>query len=815
MLLIVLGIVPGAVIGGRIVHVLAYWDAYAASPLSVLNPSVGGLSLLGAVLGGIASGIYIARLIGAPVRSWADAAAVPFLVALGLGKLAQLLGGSGQGIPFDGAWAVAFLGAGPWVSAYPEIPAHPAQVYEGLWLLVGISVVLLLARQQERSGDEGLLLVVALSWFLLGRFLIGFTWRDPSLIGPLNAEQALALAALAGIGAGFWMRSRRRQAVTAVAMALLLVGATATVVPRPAAAGSEVDSILASMTTEEKILQLMVVGMYGDEVAETAPNSVRANQRRHGVNNAAQLLARYPVGGIVLYRWATNMTSTKQTALLSNGLQAASLASGAGVPLLIGTDQEGGTVTRLAAPATGFAGNMALGAGRSIDTARGAARAIGEELRAMGINENFAPVADVNVNAANPIIGLRSYSSDPDLAADLTAAQVRGYEVDARIAATAKHFPGHGDTDVDSHSGLPVINHSLEEWQEIDAPPFQAAIDAGIDVIMTAHIAVPALDPSGTPATLSHSILTDVLRSEMGFDGVVITDGLGMAALKQSYTAAEIPVMAINAGADILLNPPKISVALDAILAALESGDMTEARLDESVRRVLELKQRLGLFDSATVSVKAAAKVVGSAAHRAVQTSVARASVTLLANEGDMLPLARSSGQSALVVGPGKAALDNLAAALRIRGLATEVLATGERPGSTAIATAVARAAAHDYVILLTHNADRTPAQRNLAEALADTAVPMISASVGRPYDAAYYDFDAHLALYSSSLASVRALAAVLFGELDPTGKLPVAIPSRHGSGDDAVPIWLRTDLSVRFPSDSASRFGSRSIVSA
>ena len=209
MLLIVAGIVPGAVLGGRIAHAIDYLDAYGARPLTLFDPFVGSLSLLGAVLGGLASAVYVARVIDAPARRWADAAAVPLLLALGLGKLAQLLGGSGQGLPFDGPWAVAFAGGGPWVSPNPQLPSHPAQVYEALWLLAGIPAALALAGARhvplrvnrlvawaDRSAPEGRLFVAALAWFLVGRVLVGSTWRDDPIIGPLNAEQALALVAL-------------------------------------------------------------------------------------------------------------------------------------------------------------------------------------------------------------------------------------------------------------------------------------------------------------------------------------------------------------------------------------------------------------------------------------------------------------------------------------------------------------------------------------------------------------------------------------------------------------------------------------------
>jgi prolipoprotein diacylglyceryltransferase len=209
MLLILAGIVPGAVVGGRLAHALDYWSYYASFPAKLFDPLVGSLSLLGAVLGGLATATYVARMIDAPVRRWADAAAVPMLLAIGLGKLAQLLGGSGQGLPFDGSWAVAFTGAGPWVSTNPAMPSHPAQVYEGLWMLAGIPIVLFLAGQRfkplrvnrlvgwaDRTAREGALFAGALGWFLLGRLVVGYFWRDEQTVGGLNVEQALALVTL-------------------------------------------------------------------------------------------------------------------------------------------------------------------------------------------------------------------------------------------------------------------------------------------------------------------------------------------------------------------------------------------------------------------------------------------------------------------------------------------------------------------------------------------------------------------------------------------------------------------------------------------
>lgn len=206
LILVAAGIVPGAVLGGRLVHGLVYLDIYLSDPYRLLDPSSGSLSLLGAVLGGIVTGLYAARLVGAPLRRWADTAAVPMLLAIGLGKLAMLLGGSGQGLPFDASWAVAFTGPGPWVSANPELPSHPAQLYEGLWLLAWVPVVLL----TRRRSAPGAAIVIAVLAFLLGRVLVGFFWRDEDVVAPWNAEQILALITLAALGSAVIVRSRRR-----------------------------------------------------------------------------------------------------------------------------------------------------------------------------------------------------------------------------------------------------------------------------------------------------------------------------------------------------------------------------------------------------------------------------------------------------------------------------------------------------------------------------------------------------------------------------------------------------------------------------
>src|SRR5688572_5053595 len=357
-----------------------------------------------------------------------------------------------------------------------------------------------------------------------------------------------------------------------------------------------VETTLASMTLEEKVGQLFMTHAYGTSADTQDPADVAANQELYGVDNAQQLIAKYQPGGIIYFAWTNSVKNPDQITALSNGIQDAALAQRAQIPSLVGIDQEGGIVARIGAPATQLPGNMALGAGRSPADAQEAAAVNGDELAAMGINWNFAPVADVNVNPANPVIGVRSFGEDPGLAAAMTAAQTLGY-TSAGVAGAAKHFPGHGDTATDSHTGLPVVDHTREEWEQLDRPPFQAAIDAGVPAIMTAHISVPALDPSGDPATLSKPIMTGILREEMRYDGVVITDALDMAGASATYGNDRVPVLALKAGVDMLLMPPEFDVAYNAVLDAVHSGELTEERIDTSVRRILTLKHDLGIVD--------------------------------------------------------------------------------------------------------------------------------------------------------------------------------------------------------------------------
>ncbi|QFY06428.1 beta-N-acetylhexosaminidase [Nonomuraea phyllanthi] len=418
---------------------------------------------------------------------------------------------------------------------------------------------------------------------------------------------AIALTACAGGGGAAGATGSRAAPSTPS------TGTTAPQSPPQAEVGP-VERALARMDVEEKVGQLFMPVLYG-----TAADTVSGeNQARYGAQTPAKVIAKYHLGGVILF--PHNIKAVGQVVGLTNGMQRAAK----GVPLLIGTDQENGLVSRMSALMTDFPGAAELGATKQPERARAVAEATGEELRALGVNLDFAPVADVNVNPNNPVIGRRAYGDDPARVSKMVAAAVKGF-AQAKVAATAKHFPGHGDTDVDSHTGLPVIKHTRAQWERIDAPPFEAAIGAGVDAVMSAHIVFPKLDPSGDPATLSKPILTGLLRQKLGFKGVISTDALNMAGVRKKYDDGEIAVRAVLAGADLLLMPNDLPRAYRAVLAAVKSGRISKQRLDQSVTRLLTLKQDNGFLSEAPVAdADKAARVLRSAEHRRLAARATR-----------------------------------------------------------------------------------------------------------------------------------------------------------------------------------------------
>ncbi|MEW6544575.1 MAG: beta-N-acetylhexosaminidase [Nitrospirota bacterium] len=338
----------------------------------------------------------------------------------------------------------------------------------------------------------------------------------------------------------------------------------------------------------------------------------------------ADLLREYKPGGVILF--ARNLERVEQIVALTNGLQKLSPDS----PLLIAIDQEGGRVSRLPAGFTIFPPCALLGScqptERALDLAYRAAAVTASELRAVGVNMNMAPVLDVNTNPANPIIGDRAFSADPAAVSELGLATLRGLQ-DRRVVACGKHFPGHGDTEADSHKELPVVRASRERLQTVELLPFRHAIRHGLATIMTAHVLYPALDENA-PATLSAPILTGLLRNELGFDGVVLTDDLEMQAIGDHYGVGEAAVLALQAGADLLLicqERERQVAAMQTVRRAVEDGTIAPSSLEASLRRIAALKQRF-LHPYAPADPVAARLMVGSQAHRSVLEALVRTS---------------------------------------------------------------------------------------------------------------------------------------------------------------------------------------------
>ncbi|MFE9096255.1 glycoside hydrolase family 3 protein [Streptomyces sp. NPDC007264] len=598
-------------------------------------------------------------------------------------------------------------------------------------------------------------------------------------------------------GTGSTARPSRRTVLAATAG---LTAALALTPDTARAAGHDDEplrALIARMTLEEKVGQLFVMRVYGHSATDPDQADIDANLKEIGVRTAAELIAKYRVGGIIYFTWAHNTRDPHQIADLSNGIQKASLDQPRGLPVLIATDQEHGIVARVGRPATLFPGAMALGAGGSRSDARTLGRIAGAELRALGIRQDYAPDADVNVNPANPVIGVRSFGADPDAVAGLVAAEVSGYQRSG-VAATAKHFPGHGDTAVDSHFGFPVITHSRELWEKLDAVPFRAAIRAGIDSIMTAHIMVPALDDSGDPATLSRPILTGILREELGYDGVVVTDSLGMEGVRQKYGDDRVPVLALRAGADQLLNPPSLDVAWNAVLKAVHDGELTEARLDESLLRVLRLKAKLGLLDRPYVTSAGVDRTVGTPAHLRAADRIADRTTTLLVNRRGLLPLSPRTHPRLLVVGADPASPSGtdgppttvLANTLTGLGFTATALSTGTAPSAATIARAVTAAGDADAVVVGTYNVGAASPQRTLVDQVLATGKPVIAVAVRNPYDVARLpDVDACVASYSWTDVELRAAARVIAGRVRPRGRLPVPVQRADDPAQVLYPI--------------------------
>ncbi len=505
-----------------------------------------------------------------------------------------------------------------------------------------------------------------------------------------------------------------------------------------------------------------------------------------------EALRRYQPAGVTLFR-SMNVDTPAQVRSLCLDLQRAAQAAGL-PPLLIAADQEGGQLMAIGEGVAQLPGNMALGATGDVLLARRAGEVLGHELAAMGINVDYAPCCDVNVNPRNPVIGIRSFGEDPQKVAVYCAAMIAGIQ-SAGVVATAKHFPGLGDTAKDAHWGTPVVPHGLERLRRVELPPFKAAINAGVQMVMTAHIALPAVDGSvETPATLSPKVLGGLLRQQLGFQGVIVTDAMDMHAIQQGNALGEQAVRAVQAGVDLLLlggNAEDQRRVYEGLLQAVQDGRLQENALRRSAGRVLALKDWIQ-----KAGPQPELSVVACAEHRAVADEIARRSLTLVRDQDNLLPLRLHAGQRLAVVLPHPVDLTpadtssyvvpTLSQALRRYHPRVEEFLVSHAPGQQEIAGLLAQLAGFDYIVAGTLNAFSQPQQAEMVKAILATDIPTVVAALRLPYDlAAFPQAPTFLATYSLLEPSMRALAAALFGQAGFPGHLPVSIPdiSPAGSG--------------------------------
>ncbi len=409
-----------------------------------------------------------------------------------------------------------------------------------------------------------------------------------------------------------------------------------------------VAEIVAGMTTQQKIEQMIMptVRQWYDGVNDPYSDHLSDEQEK--------FLREHNFCGVCLY--AGNITGIKQTVELTDQIQSAALSSECAIPMLISADQEGGKIYRLMT-GTPTCGNMALGAAGDPELAKTNASILGSELSALGINTDFAPVVDVNNNPSNPVINIRSFSSDPQLVSDLALGYIEGLR-EHGIITTCKHFPGHGDTGTDSHTGLPLINKTYDELKALELVPYYKVCDT-TDMIMTAHIQFPMIETDSytskesgesikLPATLSKTMITDILRGDLGFDGVVTTDSMIMGAIDKHFDRVDAAELAINADVDIILEPFTLQSQSDieyaqnyinALVERVESGRIPMSTIDKSVTRILTMKQERGILDYTAPDAEKAARIVGCNENREKALEVAQRAVTLVKNDDDLLPL--------------------------------------------------------------------------------------------------------------------------------------------------------------------------------
>ena len=505
----------------------------------------------------------------------------------------------------------------------------------------------------------------------------------------------------------------------------------------------------------------------------------------------------FHVGGYHVLGDTARLHDPAGVAVLINHMQGL-----ARVPLMITADFEGGVGYRYVG-ATRLPRAMAIGATGNDDFAYQAGRIAGEEARAIGVGINFYPVVDVNNNARNPIINIRSFGGDPRLVSRMARAYIRGFQGTGELA-TAKHFPGHGDTSTDSHLELPSIDADRSRLDAIELPPFKAAIDEGVSGVMSAHIALPRIEPQGQPATLSNRILTGVLRHDLGFKGIVFTDAMTMRGIAAHYAEGDAAVRAFQAGADIILYPTSVESAFSAIKQAVLSGKIDSARLDESVRRILRAKARLGLDRNRSTDINKLDQVLGSDEHQQTAARIIESSITLVRNQGNVLPLKLAPEKNVLLI----TMVDNtegwygltpgatFSSELTRRHSKTTMVSVSDRTSPAEFEMIKKLASMADVVITCGFirvaaykgSIDLSPGEVDLLKALSKLKTPFAFVLSGSPYLLTFIpELPTYVLTYEYYPGAEAAALRAILGEIEFRGKLPVELPGMYPMGYSAA----------------------------
>ena len=558
------------------------------------------------------------------------------------------------------------------------------------------------------------------------------------------------------------------------------------------------DKELKKMSAEEKVGQVIYIGL----------NAKFANENSDYFKELRRQVVDNHIGGVIFFG-----APLYETAILINRAQAM-----ADVPLLMSLDAETGIGMRFE-DATNFPWAMAVGATGNADFARRMGVITGREAKAIGVFHIFAPVLDVNNNADNPVINVRSFGEVPEMVGRFGSAFIQGIQSEG-VIATAKHFPGHGDTNVDSHRGLPIIDHSLASLEKIELVPFREAVNNGVASIMIAHIALPQIDaeeikPLKTyqggdsergaeivnqtatiPATLSEKVQTELLRKQIGFNGLIVTDAMSMSGLTLYFTQEEAGVRAFLAGADILEKPADTDAMIRGMVAAVKSGRISEQRLDESVRKILAWKYEIGLVKDRFVAIDKIDKIVSGPDSDVLASEIAEKAITLVRNDADLIPLRKDQKVAVLAISNGfdpEVTFGPLTRELRANGVKFDAALIQENTTAEQIARARALAENADVIIAGLYGRVRSGARNSVGLPDAGAAIlrdliannkKVVGVSLGNPYIlGSFPQLKTYIVAYGDMPALQRAAVRAMFGMQDITGHLPISLPGLYSRG--------------------------------